>query len=218
LSPCYNGGALDKHDDEPRLLERSRQGDMEAFNGLVERHQRGVYNLCLRMLGTTAAAEDATQDAFIAAFRAIRTFRGDAFRSWLYRIATNACYDEMRRRRSRPALSLDEPHGEGERVIDVPSAGLSPEDRAEHQELGRMLQEALSHLHPDQRIAIILCDVQGLDYAEIAEVLGISLGTVKSRIFRGRVQLRTVLLESGGELLPSRLRQVSEGQSHEPLQ
>ena len=202
---------MDKHDDEPRLLERSRQGDREAFNDLVERYQRAVYNLSLRMLGSPQAAEDATQEAFIAAFRAIHSFHGEAFRAWLYRIASNACYDEMRRRRSRQAVSLDEPHGEGERPLDVRAGGLSPEERAEQQELGRLIQRALSHLHPDQRIAVILCDIQGLDYAEISQVLSISLGTVKSRIFRGRLHLRALLLESGGELLPSRLRQVSEG-------
>ena len=202
---------MDKHDDEPALIERSRQGDLAAFNGLVEHYQGTVYNLCLRMLGAPQPAEDATQEAFIAAFRAIQSFRGQGFRAWLFRIASNACYDEMRRKRSRPAVSLDEPHGEDERGIDVPAAGLSPEERAEQQELGALIQRALSQLHPDQRIAVILCDVQGMDYAEIAEVLGISLGTVKSRIFRGRAQMRALLLESGGELLPSRLRQVSEG-------
>jgi len=202
---------LDEHIDEPRLLERSRQGDLAAFNALVERYQQSVYNLCLRMLSSPQAAEDATQEAFIAAFKAIRSFRGDAFRPWLFRIASNACYDEMRRRRSRPAVSLDEPHGEDSHTIDVPAADPTPQDRAEQQELGALIQRVLSEIHPDQRIALILCDVQGFDYAEIAAVLGISLGTVKSRIFRGRLQMRQVLLEQGGELLPSRFRQMSEG-------
>jgi RNA polymerase sigma-70 factor (ECF subfamily) len=202
---------LDRHDDEAGLLERSKRGELEAFNTLVDRYQAGVYNLCLRMLGSTQSAEDATQDAFIAAFRAINSFHGQGFRAWLFRIASNACYDEMRRRRSRPAVSLDEPRGEGEQTIDPPVGGPSPEERAEQQELGRLLQDALSRIHPDQRIAIILSDMQGFDYSEIAAALGISLGTVKSRIFRGRSHLRQVLLESGGELLPSRFRQLSEG-------
>ncbi len=209
--PCYNGPDLDKHDDEPGLLERSRQGDLDAFNRLVERYQNPVYNLCLRMLGSPQAAEDATQESFISAFRAIQTFHGEAFRAWLLRIASNACYDDLRRRRGRQAVSLDEPHGEEQRTLDVPATGLTPEERAEQQELGRLIQQALADLHPDQRVCIVLCDVQGLDYTEIAQVLGISLGTVKSRIFRGRAQMRALLAASGGELLPARFRQVSEG-------
>jgi RNA polymerase sigma-70 factor (ECF subfamily) len=163
------------------------------------------------MLTSPQAAEDATQEAFIAAFKSIRSFRGGAFRAWLFRIASNACYDEMRRRRSRPAASLDEPHGEDAHTIDVAATEPTPQDRAEQKELGRLIQWTLSEIHPDQRIALILCDIQGFDYAEIADVLGISLGTVKSRIFRGRLQMRQVLLEQGGELLPDRFRQTSEG-------
>jgi RNA polymerase sigma-70 factor (ECF subfamily) len=198
---------LDEHPDEPLLVERSRQGDITAFNGLVEKYQQSVYNLCLRMLGSPQSAEDATQEAFIAAFKAMSGFRGEAFRAWLFRIAANSCYDEMRRRRSRQASSLDEPHGEGERAIDVPSSRATPEEIAEQRELAELLGQALSAIHPDQRIALILCDVQGFDYAEIAQVLGISLGTVKSRIFRGRMHMRAVLLEHGLELLASRYRQ-----------
>lgn len=193
------------------MLERSRQGDLSAFNALVETHQQSIYNLCLRMLVSHQAAEDATQEAFIAAFKAIRSFRGESFRPWLFRIASNACYDEMRRRRSRPATSLNEPHGAAAQTIDLASTEPSPHERAEQQELGELIQGALSTIHPDQRIALILCDVQGFDYSEIARILGISLGTVKSRIFRGRQQMRAVLLDQGGELLPPRFRQESEG-------
>jgi RNA polymerase sigma-70 factor (ECF subfamily) len=117
----------------------------------------------------------------------------------------------MRRRKSRPARSLEEPQGSGEHAIDVPEKGLSIEERAEQQELARVLQAALLEVPEEQRLAVILCDVQGMDYAEIALATNTSLGTVKSRIFRGRAHLRTVLLKSAGELLPERLRQVSEG-------
>ena len=202
---------MDKFDDEPDLVARSRQGDLEAFNRLVQRYQTPLYNLCLRMLGSPQGAEDATQEAFISAFRAIRSFQGAAFRAWLFRIASNACYDELRRRKSRGAQSLDEPQRGDERPLDVPAKGFSLEERAEQQELGRLLQAALLEIPADQRLAVVLCDVQGLDYAEIARAMNVSLGTVKSRIFRGRAHLRVVLVRSGGELLPSRLRQVSEG-------
>jgi RNA polymerase sigma-70 factor (ECF subfamily) len=203
---------LEKYDDEPDLVARSREGDLAAFNTLVERYQRPLYNLCLRMLASPEGAEDAAQEAFIHAFRSIRTFRGGSLKSWLFRIGANACYDEMRRRRARPAVSLDEPHGADERRLDVPDSAPAPHERAEHRELAAALQDALSRLPPDQRLAIVLADVQGLDYAEVAEVTACSLGTVKSRISRGRRQLRLILRERG-ELLPSHLRQVSEGQN-----
>ncbi len=203
--------------DEPELIARSRRGDLAAFNLLVEHYQRPLYNLCRRMLASSEAAEDATQEAFIAAYRAIDRFRGGAgapgrsagFRAWLFRIGVNACYDELRRRRSRPATSLDEPRGESGRVRDIENRGPALDEIAQTAELGRAIQEALSALPSDQRLAIVLCDVQGLDYAEIAQVMGVSLGTVKSRINRARSRLRVFLL-SRGELLPSRFRQTSE--------
>ena len=197
---------LETYADEPELISRSRDGDLAAFNVLVERCQRPLYNLCLRMLASPEAAEDATQDAFIHAFRSIRTFRGGSFRAWLFRIGANACYDEMRRRRARPADSLDEPHGEDDRPVDVPDTAPVPDEHMERKELEQALQEALSRLPADQRLAIVLADVQGLDYSEIAVAMDCSLGTVKSRISRGRRQLR-IILRARGELLPSRLRQ-----------
>jgi len=203
---------LETYADEPELISRSRDGDLAAFNALVERYQRPLYNLCLRMLGAPEAAEDATQDAFIHAFRSINSFRGGSFRAWLFRIGANACYDEMRRRRARPAVSLDEPHGQESQPIDVPDSAPVPHEYMERKELAEALQEALTRLPADQRLAIVLADVQGLEYSEIAVAMECSLGTVKSRISRGRRQLR-IILRARGELLPSRLRQVSEGQN-----
>jgi RNA polymerase sigma-70 factor (ECF subfamily) len=196
--------------DEAAQIDRSRRGDLNSFNRLVEHYQRPVYNLCLRMLGSPQAAEDATQEAFISAYRSLDKFRGGSFRSWLFRIASNACYDDLRRRRSRPALSLDAPIGDDERSMDLPDRGASLDDRAERTELAQTLQTALSRLPPDQRLAIILSDVQGFAYEEIAQATGASLGTVKSRISRGRSRLRKLLLATG-ELLPARFRQSSEG-------
>jgi RNA polymerase sigma-70 factor (ECF subfamily) len=195
--------------DEADLLARSARGDLEAFNALVEHYQSGVFNLCLRMLGSTQSAEDATQEAFIAAYRNLDKFRGGSFRSWLFRIAANACYDELRRRRARPGVSLDEPAPSAERRLDAPDVAPSPEERAEQSELRETLAQALAAIPPDQRLAIVLCDVQGLDYAEIAAVMQCSLGTVKSRIARGRARLRAVLL-ARAELLPPRFRHTSK--------
>lgn len=192
--------------DESLLIERARQGDLDAFNCLVQTYERPVYNLCLRMLASPQAAEDAAQDAFISAFRSLGSFRDGSFRAWLYRIASNACYDEMRRQKARPARSLDAPAGPDDMRIDVPDEGMSPDEHAQNVELRDALERALQELPPDQRLVVVLCDVQGMDYAEIAEVTNTNLGTVKSRINRARARLRKALLQHR-ELLPSNLRQ-----------
>jgi RNA polymerase sigma factor (sigma-70 family) len=199
--------------EEVVLIERSQGGDLDAFNALVLAYQAQVYNLCLRMLDSSQAAEDATQETFIAAHRALSRFRGrrgrSGFRAWLLRIAANACYDELRRRRSRPQVPLAAP--DDDRPGTEPPASDEPlEQRAERLELARCLQEGLASLPPDQRLAVILRDVQGLAYEEVAAATGASLGTVKSRISRGRSALRQFLL-GRGELLPSRFRPSSEG-------
>jgi len=177
-------------DAERELIDRARRGDLEAFNALVDLHQRAVYNLCLRMIGNTAAAEDSAQDAFIAAWRAIARFKGGSFRGWLMRIAANASTDEIRRRARRPALSLDAPTPGAEDRIDVPDAREGPETTALRREHQALLQAALLALPADQRLAVILCDIQGYAYEEIAAAMRVSIGTVKSRISRGRDKLR----------------------------
>ena len=196
--------------DEAELIARARRGELDAFNHVVEQYQRSVYNFCLRMLSSPQAAEDTTQEAFISAYRAIDSYRGGSFRSWLFRIATNACYDELRRRRSRPAISLDEPHGPEGFPIDLPQIGPSLEDHAQRLELAGYLQKALGALPADQRLAVVLCDVQGFEYSEIAQITGVSLGTVKSRIARARAQLRK-LLSTHRELFTVSVRSSSEG-------
>lgn len=196
-------------DDEPALIERSRRGDLDAFNALVLSHQRQVYNLCLRMLGAPQPAEDATQDAFVAAFRAVSRFRQGSFRAWLLRIAANGCYDELRRRRSRPQVPLQPPGDDERPATEAVATDESPDQRAERRELATAIEAGLAALPPDQRLAIILRDVQGFAYEEIAQATGASLGTVKSRIARGRAALRDYLLTQR-ELLPSRFRPTSE--------
>jgi RNA polymerase sigma-70 factor (ECF subfamily) len=198
----------DAQEDDLDLVSRAREGDLASFNVLVERYETPVYNLCLRMLGG-ASADDATQEAFISAYRHLARFRGGSFKAWLFRIASNACYDEMRRKRARPAVSLDRPAGDDERTFDVPSDDRSMEEEAENAELREVLQAALLRLPDEQRLVIVLCDVQGMDYAEIAEVTATSLGTVKSRISRARSRLREILSEHR-ELLPNTIRHTGE--------
>ena len=189
--------------DEGDLVRRSRKGDLDAFNTLVQVYQRQVYNLCLRMLGS-AAAEDAAQETFINAYRRLSSFRGGSFRAWLLRIAANICCDELRRRRSRSEASLEAALEVGT-PVDVSSHLAGPEDEALRRELGQHLQQGLAALPAEQRLAIILRDIHGLSYEELTDALGCSLGTVKSRIARGRARMREYLM-ARRELLPRQFR------------
>jgi RNA polymerase sigma-70 factor (ECF subfamily) len=190
--------------DEQDLISRSKSGDVEAFNLLVEQYQRPVYNLALRMLGNAEAAEDASQDTFISAYKAIGKFRGGSFKSWVLRIAANSCHDKLRVARRYRVVSLDTLLLEPDELLQA-NNNESPEDYALRRELGRFLNEGLTHLPEAQRLVIILSDVQGLSYEEVAQVAGCSLGTVKSRLNRGRTRLRDFLLQRE-ELLPSKFR------------
>ena len=167
------------------LADRARAGELEAFNVLVRRYERRVFGLCLGMLRSPAAAEDAAQDAMISAWRALDGYRGGNFSAWLLRIAGNRCRDELRRRKRRPSTSLDvmvEEHGD---AWSPPDQGRSPEAVALDAETGRTLLAALEQLPDEQRLAVVLSDVQGLSYREIADAMDTSIGTVKSRINRG---------------------------------
>ena len=183
---------------EEELISRSREGDLDCFNRLVELYEREVYNLSLRMLGNAQAAEDATQDTFLSAYRGIGGFRGGSFRAWLLRIAANSCRDQLRRSRRRPFTSLDALEEDTSQLVHP---GESPEDYALRKGLASEIERGLASLPADQRLVVILCDIQGLSYEEVARVTGGSLGTVKSRLSRGRARLRDYLL-ARGELFP----------------
>jgi RNA polymerase sigma-70 factor (ECF subfamily) len=177
------------------LIARALGGNVQAFNGLVERYQGLAYSVAYRALGDPEAAADATQDAFLAAFSALKSFRGGSFKAWLLRIVTNACFDQGRRAQRRPSSSLDhliEERGEtaSDRIIDPDPL---PEGEALRAEQLEEIQGALLELPFDQRTAVVLSDLHGLSYEEIAEATSVSLGTVKSRIARGRGKLRELL-------------------------
>lgn len=188
------------------LVQQSQAGDLEAFNRLVELYQNGVYGLCYRLLGGKEAAEDATQEAFISAFTHLDSFRQGSFKSWIMRIAANASYDELRRRARRPTVSIDyDEDDESGGAVSVPDAGPLPEELTLRKELREAVEAGLQSLQEDQRMAVILCDLQELAYEEIAQITHSSIGTVKSRISRGRARLREYLRERG-ELLPEQMR------------
>jgi RNA polymerase sigma factor (sigma-70 family) len=200
--------------DEVELIQYAQGGDLDAFNRLVQNYEHQVFNLAWRIMGDSDSAADATQEAFISAYRAIGRFRGGSFRSWLLRIVTNACYDEIRRRKRRPAGSLEtlfddlgvpEPENPGD-LIHKPEA---PEVAAERAELSRAIQDCLNRLPDDFRVVAVLSDVQGYEYREVARVIGKPLGTVKSRLARARARLRECL-QRYRELLPATFRLEDE--------
>ncbi len=185
-------------DDVPDLVRRAQHGEIAAFNTLVIRHQNAAYSLALRFLRTREAAEDVTQEAFVRAWRAIDTFRGERFRSWLLRIVANAARDELRRRKRRPQRSLDETWDDSDMAsIDPVEPGLGPQERAEQTELRGVLERAIAELPEEWRMVVLLSDVHGMSYEEIADAVDAPLGTVKSRLSRARARLRQLLIESG---------------------
>jgi RNA polymerase sigma-70 factor (ECF subfamily) len=184
---------------EETLIQAAQRGDLNAFNELVLSYQSQVYNVAYRIMGDGDSASDATQEAFISAYRGIARYRGGSFRAWLMRIVTNACYDELRRRKRRPTSSLDaiyvtETAPEEPMIIN---GGEGPEAYAQRQDLQRLLQAGLQTLPEEQRMSLVLSDVQGYDYQEIAEITGVSLGTVKSRISRARAKMRDYVTAHG---------------------
>lgn len=181
--------------DDSELVERSKAGELEAFNEIVERYRSLVFNSAARILGSRAAADDAAQETFISAYRSICRFRGGSLRAWLLRIAANASYDWLRSVRRRAEQSLD-------LAMERPSAEASPEQRAEHSELGAHLQRAILSLPPDQRAVLVLVDVQGFSYEEAAEAAGVAVGTVRSRLSRARRRARDYLRQHT-DLLPA---------------
>lgn len=174
-------GAPGTDPSDAHLVDRARAGHEEAFGILMRRHERRVYNLCYRMMGRREDARDAAQDAFASAYRRLESFRGDAaFTTWLHRIAVNACYDMLRKRRAE--LPLDE--------VPEPPAGPDPAERAS---IAVDVQRALLEVPVEFRAALVLHDVHQLPYEEVAKILGVPVGTVKSRLHRGRVFLGRIL-------------------------
>jgi RNA polymerase sigma-70 factor (ECF subfamily) len=194
--------------DEIALIQAARGGDLDSFNRLVLAYQDLVYSHAFRMIGEEESADDATQNTFISAYNHLGSFRGGSFKAWLLRIVTNACYDELRRRKRRPTVPLEPLDDAGEEVESA-SWMVDPVDQPEEQvqriELQNAIQHCLDNLPNDFRSTVIMVDVQGLDYFEAAKALGKPIGTIKSRLARARLRLRDCL-NRFAELLPSGFR------------
>ena len=177
------------------LARRAAGGDEDAFAQLVGLHEKKVYGLALRMCGNPEDAADAAQEAFLAAWKGLPRFRGEAgFSTWLYRLTSNAAIDHLRRvKRQRGEVSLDGGGPGLDAVDDAPS----PQAQAEETELREAVAEGLSMLSEDHRQALLLRELRGLSYEEIASELRVDLGTVKSRISRARGSLRKILVKNG---------------------
>ncbi len=187
--------SIDANKDD--LVLAAQKGDLEAFNELVLSYQDKIFALALRILGDEDSAEDITQDTFLIAYRNLPHFRNGSFRSWLYRIATNACYDELRRRKRRPTLSLEYEDNEEERLLplyEFPGSSNGVEKAYENHELEQAIQQAINQLDVDQRAVVTLVDLQDFEYQEAAQILGVPIGTVKSRLARARQQLSHLLI------------------------
>jgi len=195
--------------DEAGLIRDAQKGDVTAYNRLVLHFQEQVYNVAYRIMGEPQSAEDAAQEAFISAYKALNSFRGGNFKAWLLRIVTNACYDELRRRKRRPQSSLDEMTDDNESLAFLRSPDEGPEGAQQRMELVRAVEDCLQSLPDDQRVTAVLCDIEGYDYNEIAGITSVSLGTVKSRMNRARRKLRDCL-QGIRELLPMAYRLEGE--------
>ncbi len=198
--------------DELALIRDAQRGDLNAFNTLVLNYQDCLFNTALRILGDEDQAADAAQEAFISAFRAIASYRGGSFKAWLLRTVTNACYDELRRKKRRPSVPLERENEDGDDVESprwLADPNLTPEQQTEADELEHAIQHCLDALPADFRAVVVLADIQGLDYSEVAASVHVPLGTIKSRLARARLRLRECL-QAFAELLPVAFRLEGE--------
>ncbi|HXQ33736.1 MAG TPA: sigma-70 family RNA polymerase sigma factor [Anaerolineales bacterium] len=198
--------------NEQSLIQDAQKGNLDAFNTLILHYQDGVYNTALRILGDEDQAADAAQEAFISAFKSISSFRGGSFKAWLMRTVTNACYDELRRQKRRPTTPLEPDTDDGD-DMDSPrwlaDPGMTPDQKAEADELEHAIQHCLNNLPLEFKTVVVMADIQGMDYTEVATSVRVPLGTIKSRLARARLRLRECL-QGFEELLPATFR-LEEG-------
>ena len=195
---------------EDLLLEKARHGDQEAFGELVRLYEKKVYALTLRMCKNPDDAAEAAQEAFLAAWQGLKFFRGEAsFSTWLYRLASNACVDLLRKEQRHRAVSGPSLNDE-DTYMDIADDAATPQELAERAELREQIEEGLQSLSPEHREVLILRELHQLSYDEIAQTLDLDTGTVKSRISRGRKALRNFLLQSGNFSPPGASKEMKK--------
>lgn len=200
----------ERYNDEQILLANAQAGDVSAFNALVLRYQDYLFTVAYRIMGDSESAADVAQDAFMTAYQKLDTFRGGNFKAWLARIASNACYDELRRQKRRPQDYLEDMGGE-DSADEPPIASDTPNPEQEmlRSDLNQAIQQCIQSLGDDQRLVLVMSDVEGFNYQEIADQINSNLGTVKSRLSRARLAIRRCL-QAFQELLPTEYRLSSE--------
>ena len=198
--------------NEQSLIVDAQNGNLDAFNTLILHYQDSVFNTALRILSDEDQAADAAQDAFISAFKSIKSFRGGSFKAWLMRTVTNACYDELRRKKRRPTTPLEPDTDDGEEM-DSPrwlaDPNMTPDQQMEAEEVEHAIQHCLDNLPVEFKTVVVMADIQGMDYTEVATAVHVPLGTIKSRLARARLRLRECL-QGFEELLPASYR-LEEG-------
>ncbi|MEN8905857.1 MAG: sigma-70 family RNA polymerase sigma factor [Clostridiales bacterium] len=183
-------------ENEKLYLKRAKKGDIEAFEILVQSHQKRIYNIALRLLGNREDAMDLAQEALIKMYKSISKFKEESSLStWIYRITTNVCLDHLRKYKNKKEISIDEKLelDEGEVNIQIEDNSSRPDKILERNETKRIINQAIVSLSPDQRIVIVLKDIQGFSYEEISEYIKVPIGTVKSRLNRARLSLKEML-------------------------
>lgn len=198
--------------EESLLIDKAIRGDLDAFNQLVLTYQDMAFNLAYRIMSDDAAAADATQDAVISMYRKLDSYRGGSFKAWFLRIVTNACYDELRKRKRRPTIAL-EPETDDGNVVESPEwlADTSPslEEKFMNAQLEKAIQSCLNNLDEKFKAVIVMVDISGQDYETVADAIQTPVGTVKSRLSRARLKMQECLRRSR-ELLPTKYRLNAE--------
>jgi RNA polymerase sigma-70 factor (ECF subfamily) len=181
-------------ENEKNLVEKSAEGDIDAFETLIQSHQKKVYNIALRMTKNPEDAQELSQDAFVRAFIAIKKFRGDSsFATWLYRITMNVCTDFLRKRNKASVISIEQSVYESQQTMQLADNEPGPDEISEKNQLKKLVKEAMDLLPPEHRQVLILRDLLDMTYKDIANTLSINEGTIKSRINRARENLKKVI-------------------------
>ncbi|MGN0134200.1 MAG: sigma-70 family RNA polymerase sigma factor [Anaerotignum sp.] len=207
MGAAYGGEPSMTDHREKELIAKAKQGDMLAFEELILRHEKIVYNVALRMMNHSEDAKDISQEVFLKAYKNMKNFdERSMFSTWLYRITTNTCIDEMRKRKGKQSYSLEEEleNEEGSMQRQIADEGETPEESLLREERKSELLQALDTLSEEHKAAVILRDIRGLSYEEVAEIVDLPMGTVKSRISRARNQLKNEILK---------IRERNEGKS-----